>query len=50
MNHLQPMIAQRMAKEPVVILTGARTVGKSTLLESVFLVHRHRFLSELHQG
>jgi hypothetical protein len=31
-RHLQPVIAQRLAEEPVVILTGARTVGKSTLL------------------
>jgi uncharacterized protein len=31
-RHLQPVVAQRLAEEPVVILTGARTVGKSTLL------------------
>lgn len=33
-RHLQQVIAQRLAEEPVVILTGARTVGKSTLLTS----------------
>ena len=31
-RHLEPVIAERLAEEPVVILTGARTVGKSTLL------------------
>lgn len=31
-RHLQPVLAELLADEPVVILTGARTVGKSTLL------------------
>jgi uncharacterized protein len=38
-RHLQPVIAQRLAEEPVVILTGARTVGKSTLLAAYSQVH-----------
>jgi predicted AAA+ superfamily ATPase len=31
-RHLQPVLAELLADEPVVVLTGARTVGKSTLL------------------
>jgi predicted AAA+ superfamily ATPase len=38
-RHLQPVIAQRLAEEPVVILTGARTVGKSTLLTAYSREH-----------
>ncbi|MGD0063988.1 MAG: ATP-binding protein [Streptosporangiaceae bacterium] len=38
-RHLQPVIAQRLAEEPVVILTGARTVGKSTLLTACSREH-----------
>jgi predicted AAA+ superfamily ATPase len=33
------LIAQRLAEEPVVILTGARTVGKSTLLTAYSREH-----------
>jgi hypothetical protein len=38
-RHLQPVITQRLAEEPVVILTGARTVGKSTLLDACAREH-----------
>jgi uncharacterized protein len=31
-RHLQSVLAELLADEPVVVLTGARTVGKSTLL------------------
>lgn len=31
-RYLQPVLAELLADEPVVVLTGARTVGKSTLL------------------
>jgi len=31
-RHLASVIAERLEEEPVVVLTGARTVGKSTLL------------------
>lgn len=31
-RHLETVITDRLAEEPVVILTGARTVGKSTLM------------------
>jgi predicted AAA+ superfamily ATPase len=33
-RHLTTTIAQRLAESPVVVLTGIRTVGKSTLLRS----------------
>ncbi|MBM2812054.1 MAG: hypothetical protein HW416_2813, partial [Chloroflexi bacterium] len=32
-RHLQAVIARRLNEEPVVVLNGARTVGKSTLLQ-----------------
>jgi predicted AAA+ superfamily ATPase len=38
-RNLQPVIRQRLAEEPVVILTGARTVGKSTLLTACAQAH-----------
>src|SRR5437870_4117780 len=31
-RNLEAVIAQRLTEEPVVVLNGARTVGKSTLL------------------
>lgn len=31
-RHLETVVAQRLAEEPVVVLNGARSVGKSTLL------------------
>jgi predicted AAA+ superfamily ATPase len=31
-RHLEPVIKERLTEEPVIVLTGARTVGKSTLL------------------
>ncbi len=33
-RHLEAVIARRLTEEPVVVLNGARTVGKSTLLHS----------------
>lgn len=33
-RHLEAVIAQRLTEEPVVMLSGARTVGKSTLLRA----------------
>ncbi|WP_100444766.1 ATP-binding protein [Glycomyces xiaoerkulensis] len=33
-RHLKPVVAQRLKESPVVVLTGIRTVGKSTLLQS----------------
>lgn len=33
-RHLEAVIAQRLTEEPVVVLNGARTVGKSTLLQA----------------
>jgi uncharacterized protein len=38
-RHLEPVISQRLAEEPVVVLTGARTVGKSTLLAACSRAH-----------
>lgn len=38
-RHLEAVIAQRLAEEPVVVLNGARTVGKSTLLQSCARAH-----------
>ena len=38
-RHLEPVIAERLSEEPVVILTGARTVGKSTLLAACSRAH-----------
>ncbi|NUR63508.1 MAG: ATP-binding protein [Catenulispora sp.] len=38
-RRLQPVLAELLADEPVVILTGARTVGKSTLLAACAEVH-----------
>jgi predicted AAA+ superfamily ATPase len=31
-RNLAPVIAQRLTTVPVVVVTGARTVGKSTIL------------------
>jgi uncharacterized protein len=33
-RHIEPIIKQRLSESPVVVLTGIRTVGKSTLLRS----------------
>ena len=33
-RHLEAVIARRLTEEPVVVLNGARTVGKSTLLQA----------------
>ena len=38
-RHLQPILAELLADEPVVVLTGARTVGKSTLLAACAEAH-----------
>jgi predicted AAA+ superfamily ATPase len=38
-RHLQGVIAQRLAEEPVVVLNGARTVGKSTLMRACADAH-----------
>lgn len=38
-RHLTPIIAQRLTEEPVVVLNGARTVGKSTLLRACAAAH-----------
>jgi uncharacterized protein len=38
-EHLEPVIAERLGEEPVVVLTGARTVGKSTLLAACSRAH-----------
>ncbi|MHB0871124.1 MAG: ATP-binding protein [Chloroflexota bacterium] len=38
-RHLETVIAQRLTEEPVVVLNGARTVGKSTLLQSCAGAH-----------
>src|SRR5260370_17502643 len=38
-RHLEPVIAERLGEEPVVVLTGARTVGKSTLLAACSRAH-----------
>jgi len=32
-RHLEAVVAERLTEEPVVVLNGARTVGKSTLLQ-----------------
>jgi predicted AAA+ superfamily ATPase len=34
-RRLVPVLCARMAEEPVVVLSGPRTVGKSTLLSSL---------------
>jgi uncharacterized protein len=39
-RNLLPVIRQRLTEEPVVILTGARTVGKSTLLQACSRAHQ----------
>lgn len=38
-RHLRSVVAERLREEPVVVLTGARTVGKSTLLAACGLAH-----------
>lgn len=38
-RHLRSVVAERLHEEPVVVLTGARTVGKSTLLAACGLAH-----------
>ena len=38
-RHLETVIARRLTEEPVVVLSGARTVGKSTLLQSCAGAH-----------
>ncbi|MGH3544342.1 MAG: ATP-binding protein [Mycobacteriales bacterium] len=38
-RHLEPVISQRLTEGPVVVLTGARTVGKSTLLADCSRAH-----------
>lgn len=38
-RHLQPIIADRLASTPVVVLNGPRTVGKSTLLAACAREH-----------
>jgi uncharacterized protein len=39
-RHLESVVAERLIEDAVVIVTGARTVGKSTLLRSCALSHR----------
>lgn len=39
-RHLEQVVADRLTEEPVVILTGARTVGKSTLMAACARAHR----------
>lgn len=39
-RHLEQVVADRLTEEPVVILTGARTVGKSTLMAVCARAHR----------
>lgn len=43
-RNLQPVIGRRLAEEPVVVLTGARTVGKSTLLRACAQAHEVSYL------
>jgi len=43
-RHLQAVIAQRLNEEPVVMLNGARTVGKTTLLQGYARAHRVQVL------
>ncbi|HTE85298.1 MAG TPA: AAA family ATPase, partial [Dehalococcoidia bacterium] len=38
-RHLEAVVGQRLTEEPVVVLSGARTVGKSTLLRACARVH-----------
>jgi len=38
-RHLQKVIARRLTEEPVIVLNGARTVGKSTLLQASARAH-----------
>lgn len=38
-RHLEPVVIERMAREPVVVVTGARTAGKSTLLQACARAH-----------
>jgi len=38
-RHLEAVIARRLTEEPVVVLNGARTVGKSTLLQGCARAH-----------
>lgn len=38
-RHLEAVIARRLTEEPVVVLNGARTVGKSTLLQACARTH-----------
>src|SRR5438128_301221 len=38
-RNLKAIIAQRLTEEPVVVLNGARTVGKSTLLRACAQAH-----------
>jgi uncharacterized protein len=38
-RHLETLVAERLIEEPVVVLNGARTVGKSTLLQRCAQAH-----------
>jgi uncharacterized protein len=38
-RHLGPVVEQRLSESPVVVLTGIRTVGKSTLLQACAQSH-----------
>lgn len=38
-RHLTPVVLRRMTDEPVIVLTGPRTVGKSTLLRAISAQH-----------
>ncbi|HLK02748.1 MAG TPA: DUF4143 domain-containing protein, partial [Streptosporangiaceae bacterium] len=43
-RNLQSVIGRRLTEEPVVVLTGARTVGKSTLLRACAHTHEVSYL------
>ncbi|MFI5268652.1 MAG: AAA family ATPase, partial [Chloroflexota bacterium] len=38
-RRLETVVAERLTEEPVVVLNGARTVGKSTLLQRCAQAH-----------
>ncbi len=41
-RRLLPIIESRMAEEPVILVQGPRSVGKSTLLRGLAFHHGHR--------
>lgn len=39
-RQIEPLLRQRAETRPVVVLTGARQTGKTSLMRRLFLLHR----------